>query len=290
MTRGPTHRVASQAFTLIEMLVVVAIIALLVAILLPSLSHARVLANRTKCAVNLRGIGQAMANYASEDAGRSFPRAPYRVDQNLQLDNAGYLVPDTFGHSGYVGDNNVPASLFFLMKNQHLSPRLFLCPAADQGTPYTEDVQESSNWQRIPEQMNYSMAAPFPAAAGINNRFLWTDDISPRFALVSDINPGTRGGGTPPNNVVGPRHTDTTSKLAAGNSNNHQNKGQNVVFGDMHVEFATTPYCGEVHKKTGVPDNIFTAGAGEGGTCDQKSYPVDAQDSVMLPTDDPGGK
>jgi len=51
-------------FTLIEVLVVVAIIALLVAILLPSLARARKLARRTLCANNLHAIGLAVAEYA----------------------------------------------------------------------------------------------------------------------------------------------------------------------------------------------------------------------------------
>jgi prepilin-type processing-associated H-X9-DG protein len=76
--------------------------------------------------------------------------------------------------------------------------------------------------------------------------------------------------------------------MAAANSNNHRNKGQNVVYIDGHVEFQTTPYCGA--HRAGLRDQIYTAGAGDGGTCDEKSLPVDKQDSVLLPTDDPGGR
>jgi len=52
-----------QAFTLIEVLVVVAIIALLVAILLPSLAAARRQARTVQCASNLRTCGQGVAFY-----------------------------------------------------------------------------------------------------------------------------------------------------------------------------------------------------------------------------------
>jgi prepilin-type N-terminal cleavage/methylation domain-containing protein len=281
------------AFTLIELLVVVSIIALLISILVPTLSTARIRTQRVKCSANLRGIGLAMMNYAAGEPNRGFPRAVYRLNQNLQLDNAGYLVPDTFGNSGYVGDNNVPASMFLLMKSEHLEPKLFICPST-QATPGfiqgNTDINQSSNWGSIPDNLSYSLATPYPGPAGVNAGFAWRDTLDATFALAADMNPGTRGGSNPPNNVVGPPHNATTSQMAAANSNNHQNKGQNVLYGDFHVEFAATPYCGATHLGTGIPDNIFTAGAGDGGTCDEKSYPVDAQDSVMLPTDDPGGK
>ncbi len=53
-----------RAFTLIEVLVVVAVIALLVAILLPALSNARRQARTVLCSTNLRTSGQAVLYYA----------------------------------------------------------------------------------------------------------------------------------------------------------------------------------------------------------------------------------
>jgi prepilin-type N-terminal cleavage/methylation domain-containing protein/prepilin-type processing-associated H-X9-DG protein len=53
-------------FTLIELLIVICILALLVAILVPSLSRARLLAKRTACYANLHAIGIAAAAYQTE--------------------------------------------------------------------------------------------------------------------------------------------------------------------------------------------------------------------------------
>jgi type II secretory pathway pseudopilin PulG len=57
------------AFTLVELLVVIGIIAVLIGLLLPVLSKARRVAQTTKCMATERSIGQAMQLYAAENKG-----------------------------------------------------------------------------------------------------------------------------------------------------------------------------------------------------------------------------
>ena len=58
-----------RGFTLIELLVVVSIIALLIAILLPSLGKARRMAKTAKCLASARGISQSMNIYMADYSG-----------------------------------------------------------------------------------------------------------------------------------------------------------------------------------------------------------------------------
>src|SRR5690242_11573182 len=74
-TQRPTSaprrtRLHPTGFTLVELLVVVGIIAVLVAILLPSASKAREMAKRTTCLSNLRQLGTAWVAFAADHDGQ----------------------------------------------------------------------------------------------------------------------------------------------------------------------------------------------------------------------------
>ncbi len=66
-----TH--SGKGFTLIELLVVIGIIAVLIAILLPSLRKARLQAQSTVCKSNLRQLFVYMVDYANNNRGYMYP-------------------------------------------------------------------------------------------------------------------------------------------------------------------------------------------------------------------------
>jgi prepilin-type processing-associated H-X9-DG protein/prepilin-type N-terminal cleavage/methylation domain-containing protein len=158
ITRCPTRRIdrCRRGFTLVELLVVIGIIALLISILLPALSRARQIAQRTACAAKLQQIVVA-AQLQTMDHNGFYPLAgvlpgflpadledPYSTHYDYLADNTSsyyprFPAPITFSLAHEMSHRHV----FDSGTNNLLGPeetdsqgliRHFLCPSQASST------------------------------------------------------------------------------------------------------------------------------------------------------------
>jgi len=129
-----------HAFTLIELMVVVAIIALLVAILLPSLQSARKHAKTVMCASNLHHVGLATANYLFQSR-QTFPASYlYAEDEKGSWSLPGQsLGPQAFGYLHWS---------HFLYDSGQVGDKAFECPEFENGgAPRTNPGPKTEDWE-----------------------------------------------------------------------------------------------------------------------------------------------
>jgi len=115
------------AFTLIELLTVISIVAILMGLLLPTLRQARELAHQVNCQSNLRQIGAGVFIYADDHAGHPPASAPHELGgpQGRVPESDPWLPAKMFGGA-------LPAERRPL--NTYLSRDVFRSPC-DKGEP-----------------------------------------------------------------------------------------------------------------------------------------------------------
>jgi prepilin-type processing-associated H-X9-DG protein len=235
---------------------------------------------RVKCAANLKTIGQALLLYSNDNRG-SYPRTAYEK---------GPVVTPTWG-TAEPAPNDVSAALYLLSITQDFSQDVFLCPSSAQEKWDFEKKSPTDfrNWpgrDAVRMHLSYSYQNPYPDDAAVRAGFELKVGISSEFAVAADMNPGMSGDSSLLSVKVG----DGQDIQRRANSLNHERDGQNVLYGDGHVEFQTSPFAGVGR------DNIFTRKrtmpAGEGDV-DLLSdavipfgSPLNKDDSILLPTDD----
>jgi prepilin-type N-terminal cleavage/methylation domain-containing protein/prepilin-type processing-associated H-X9-DG protein len=130
-----------RAFTIIELLVVVAIIGLLLAILAPSLAAARAEARSVVCATNLHHVGQAASMYASKWQKFPVSYAYVPLGERLDLSSNGQESAQQTKHL-YAHWSH------FLYQGGTVSAQAFQCAEyPDGGAPRTNPGPKAENWE-----------------------------------------------------------------------------------------------------------------------------------------------
>ncbi len=204
---------AKHGFTLVELLVVVSIIALLIAILLPSLKKAREQAKAAVCLSNLRALGQGIMLYSTEYDGRlpgPLHPAVYReqtVGQYQGFTNPGEPTDST----KYLLDRQLTYKLRSVMNQKgdgnkvNISDGVSICPSV-------ERVLSIEHFERYGDNTGRNV---FPFHYAINN---YGDDSAEAGSGFTDnvqkTNPPNYFGGSPaPGSTAEPTPPVTLARI-----------------------------------------------------------------------------
>jgi prepilin-type processing-associated H-X9-DG protein len=210
--------------------------------------------------------------YANDNKG-AYPMAAYQ---------SGPVVIPTWG-TAKPEPNDVSAAMFLLMNAEELTSEIFVCPdSSAEKWDFGGGVNTSHNWNNWPGRegviryLSYSMQNPYADDTALKRGFKWTSGLGADYVVMADINPGKSTN----TDVLAVTPESTSAVMRKGNSPNHNYSGQNILFGDGHVDWGKDPFQGRGG------DNIYARRAAATGwaSSEVKNSPYDADDNVLLPT------
>jgi prepilin-type N-terminal cleavage/methylation domain-containing protein/prepilin-type processing-associated H-X9-DG protein len=173
----------NRAFTLIELIVVIAMVAILVACMLPALAAARPKVQHLTCSNNLKQVGIAFRTWAISHNGNMPMQTPSALGGNADTDVGMRIVSSAQTSSRGV------SKMFLTMSNELSAPMILFCPAEYESS-YR---QPATTFSRVPP------AGTVPYLNDLNcSYFIGVDaqETFPRMFLTGDHNLG--GNGNPP--------------------------------------------------------------------------------------------
>ncbi len=263
-----------KGFTLIELLVVISIIALLMAILMPTLAKVRDMARRAVCSANLGSLHKSFVTYA-HDNHEDYPRAGGKRSRWQVVGNAPVFYAETevlAYQSGSGSYATIGASLYYLIKYADAAPKEYLCggdslavefelslynellksEASNSSLYKTQDI--SYGWDfggkkggipgsaaegGIPPAQHYSYSYQMPYGGVTQMFYSLSTNRQPEIPVMADRNPYLVL-----DQEERPPYEYGTAREKWGNSPNHKFEGQNVLFNDSSTKWQTIPYCG----------------------------------------------
>ena len=175
------------AFTLIELMVVVSIIAMLASMLLPALQRALEMTRRAECQEQVDSIGKGLAMYAQSNGG-NYPLLPGGGGCWDQVPDGKFYLPNdskapyncATGVADWTDARSVSGLLFLLVRDGQ-SSKLFCCPSDSKATPdpatqtvvgnvnmfnWDFSTGEQINGPGFQMQRNLRLLLPGPASPG----------------------------------------------------------------------------------------------------------------------------
>ena len=126
---GTSRRRTGPGFTIVELLVVVAIIGVLVSLIQPSLTRAREVSKRSLCMARLHLQGTAMVGYSSDNKGV--------IGCDINVNNG-------WDHFTYVTQNTSPRNIGRWIVGGYITGKMFHCPGQYWTNPGSEPYNSVS--------------------------------------------------------------------------------------------------------------------------------------------------